>query len=50
MISGTVLWMGLLSWAVGTLWHPVFILMSGLALFVAMISWRKLRAVAQNSA
>ncbi len=45
MVWSAVLWIGMLSWAVGTSWHPVLILISGFALFVAIISWRKLRYV-----
>ena len=41
MVWGLVFWIGLLVWAVRTSWHPVLILISGLALFLAIISWRE---------
>ena len=50
IILGLIFWVGLLSWAVRTSWHPILILMSGLALFMAIISWCELRASAQNKA
>jgi cytochrome b subunit of formate dehydrogenase len=37
-------WAGLLFWAVKTSWHPILIAISGLALFLAIISWCKLKA------
>ncbi len=45
LILGAVLWIGLLSWAVGTSWHPILIFISGFSLFTALISWRELRSV-----
>ncbi len=44
MIWGIVFWMALLFWAVRTSWHPTLILTSGLALFLAIISWCELKA------
>ena len=44
MILGMVFWVGFLFWAVKTSWHPILILISGLALFLAIISWRELKA------
>ena len=41
VVWGLVFWIGLLVWAVRTSWHPVLILISGLALFLAIISWRE---------
>jgi len=41
MVWGLIFWTGLLAWAVRTSWHPILILISGLALFLAIISWRK---------
>ena len=43
MILGMVFWAGLLFWAVRTSWHPTLILMSGLALFLAIISGYKIK-------
>jgi len=40
MTGGLIFWMGLLFWAVKTSWHPILILMSGLALFMVITSWR----------
>jgi len=40
MVFGVILWVGLLSFAVKTSWHPTLIMMSGIALFMAMTSWR----------
>ena len=40
MTLGLIFWMGLLFWAVKTSWHPILILMSGLALFMVITSWR----------
>ena len=50
MISGAILWMGFLSWAVGTSWHPILILISGFALFAVIISWRELKVSTQKRA
>ena len=44
MIWGIVFWLALLFWAVRTSWHPTLILTSGLALFLAIISWCELKA------
>ena len=44
MILGIFLWIALLLWAVRTSWHPTLILTSGLALFLAIISWWELKA------
>ena len=44
MILSMVLWIALLHWAVRTSWHPTLILTSGLALFLAIISWCELKA------
>ena len=43
MIWGMVFWVGLLSLAVITSWHPILILISGLALYMAIISWCELK-------
>ena len=40
MILGVVFWVGLLGFAIKTSWHPILILMSGFALFMAITSWR----------
>ena len=40
MVLGAVLWVGLLGFAVKTSWHPILIMMSGIALFIAISSWR----------
>ena len=40
MVLGIILWVGLLSFAVKTSWHPILIMMSGIALFIAISSWR----------
>ena len=45
MILGIIFWVSLLFWAVKTTWHPILILISGLALFLAIISWCKLKAL-----
>jgi hypothetical protein len=47
---GMFFWVGLLFLAITTTWHPLLILMSGFALFVAIISWRKLKIPEQNKA
>ena len=44
VIWGIVFWVALLFWAVRTSWHPILILTSGLALFLAIISWYELKA------
>ena len=44
MIGGMVFWVGLLFWAIRTSWHPTLILISGLALFLAIISWYKIKS------
>jgi hypothetical protein len=48
MVWSLIFWVGLLYWAVITSWHPIIILMSGLALFMALVSWRKLKVSKQN--
>ena len=44
MISGLIIWLSFLFWAVKTSWHPLLILISGFALFMAIISYRKLKS------
>jgi hypothetical protein len=48
MVWGMIFWMGLLFWAVITSWHPILILMSGLALFITLVSWCELKMSKQN--
>ena len=50
MVLGVFFWVGLLSWAVRTSWDPIIILMSGLALFMVIISGRELKVSEQNKA
>jgi hypothetical protein len=42
MIGGVFFWATFLFLAIQTSWHPLLIMMSGLALFMAIISWSKL--------
>lgn len=44
MIGGLIIWLALLFWAVKTSWHPLLILISGLSLFISIISYRKLKS------
>ena len=44
MIGGLIIWLAFLFWAVKTSWHPLLILLSGFALFIAIISFRKLKS------
>jgi hypothetical protein len=44
VVWGLVFWAGPLAWAVRTSWHPILILISGLALFLAIVSWRERKA------
>ena len=44
MICGVFFWLAFLFFAIQTSWHPLLIMMSGLALFMAIISWSKLMA------
>ena len=48
MFLGMIFWIGLLFWAVITSWHPILIFMSGLALFMALVSWCELKISKQN--
>jgi hypothetical protein len=48
MFLGMIFWIGLLFWAVITSWHPILILMSGIALFMALVSWCELKISKQN--
>jgi hypothetical protein len=41
MVWGLVIWVGLLAWAVKTSWHPILIVISGLALFIAVMTGSK---------
>ena len=50
MVLGVIFWLGFLCWAVTTSWHPILILTSGLALFMFIISWSKLKVSEQNQA
>ena len=50
IVLGVLFWVGLLSWAVRTSWDPIIILMSGLALFMVIISGRELKVSEQNKA
>jgi hypothetical protein len=43
MVWSLIFWVGLLYWAVITSWHPITILISGLALFMALVSWCELK-------
>ena len=47
---GVFFWVSLLFLAITTTWHPLLILMSGFALFVTIISWKKLKIPEQNKA
>ena len=40
IVLGVLFWLGLLCFAVNTSWHPILILISGFALFIAITSWR----------
>ena len=42
MICGVLFWLTILFFAIQTSWHPLLIMMSGLALFIALISRSKL--------
>jgi hypothetical protein len=42
MVFGVIFWVTFLLFAIQTSWHPLLILMSGLALFIALISRRKI--------
>ena len=44
MICGVFFWLAFLFFAIQTSWHPLLIMMSGLALFMVIISWSKLMA------
>ena len=44
MIGGLIIWLGLLFWAIKTSWQPSLIMISGLALFTAIISCSKLKS------
>ena len=44
MICGVFFWLAFLFFAIQTSWHPLLIMMSGLALFMAIFSWSKLMA------
>ena len=44
MVYSVYIWVALLFFAIQTSWHPLLIMMSGLALFMAIISWSKLMA------
>jgi hypothetical protein len=44
VVWSLVFWVGPLAWAVRTSWHPILILISGLALFLAIVSWRERKA------
>jgi hypothetical protein len=44
MVCGVFFWLAFLFFAIQTSWHPLLIMMSGLALFMAIISWSKLMA------
>ena len=44
MVYSVFFWVALLFFAIQTSWHPLLIMMSGLALFMAIISWSKLMA------
>ena len=48
MVWSVIFWIGLLYWAVTTSWHPIIILMSGLALFIALVSWCELKVSKPN--
>jgi hypothetical protein len=48
MVWSVIFWVGLLYWAVITSWHPITILISGLALFMALVSWCELKVSKQN--
>ncbi len=39
MILGLIFWVGFLGFAVKTSWHPILIILSGFALFIAITSW-----------
>jgi hypothetical protein len=43
MNCGVFFWVTFLLFAIQTSWHPLLIIMSGIALFMAIISWSKLK-------
>jgi len=49
MISGMFFWVTLLFFAIHNSWHPLLIMMSGLALFIAIISRSKFKVSERNS-
>jgi hypothetical protein len=50
MICGGFFWVILFFFAIQTSWHPLLIIMSGFGLFIAIISWAKLKFSGQNKA
>jgi hypothetical protein len=42
MVLGVVFWLGLLGIAVKTSWHPILIIMSGISLFMALMSCKNI--------
>jgi hypothetical protein len=48
IICGVFFWVTFLFLAIQTSWHPFLIIMSGLALFTAIISWSKLKFFEQS--
>ena len=49
MICGVFFWVTFLFFAIQTSWHPLLIMMSGLALFIAIISRSKFKVSERNS-
>ena len=48
MVYSVFFWVALLCFAIQTSWHPLLIMMSGLALFIAIISLSKIKISEQN--
>ena len=48
MVYSVFFWLALLCFAIQTSWNPLLIMMSGLALFMAIISSRKIKISEQN--
>ena len=49
MICGVFFWVTFLFFAIQTSWHPLLIMMSGVALFIAIISRSKFKVSERNS-
>jgi hypothetical protein len=49
IVGNVIFWVALLFWAVKTTWHPIIVVMSGLALFYALNIWRNLMVSKYNN-